>query len=568
MVALGVQLDRNVLSSGVYRTGGVLPAGEREISFYRDGRTATVTVARTVKSNILTLATNGKPDASLTPAWYQRCDSGSRPSPLMADAATQALLPLVTLAHMPGATSAAVIGQGSGMSSHLLLGSSALKDLVTIEIEPQMIEGSKLFLPANRRTFDDPRSEIVIDDAKSYFASAQRRFDLIMSEPSNPWVSGVSGLFTTEFYGRVRQYLTDDGVFGQWLHVYELDDGLVLSVLAAIHQNFRSYEVYLVPSGDLLVVASNRDTLPTPDWSVFQAAGVRSDLCHFAPLTPPVLDALSLVSRAELAPLVETLGQPNSDYYPVLDLGAERRRFRQDHASGFPALADEWYNLFASLSGRRTAPGGEPLPALPENPRVRARALGALVRSPEAQVALDSLLGPVAHQAIYLSNAWQALLTADRAPSNWELWLEQANGVDRLRNGGTAGIADEQFYGALVKFMDRHRAPGTARDVVAFRRALAGWNFAEAAAAADRLMPVVLAEHRWISPDELRDGLVMARLHLRDAAGARQALDTLAKFSSRPAGDLRSMLLGAYVQTLESMQTAASQPLGATPATP
>jgi spermidine synthase len=568
VMALGVRLDRNVLASGVYRTGGLVSPGEREITFYRDGRTATVTASRTVGSNILTLATNGKPDASLTPLWFKRCDSVGHPMPLMADAATQTLLPLVTLAHMPGATTAAVIGQGSGMSSHLLLGSKTLKSLVTIEIEPKMIEGSRIFLPANRRTFEDSRSEIVIDDAKSYFASAHRQFDLIMSEPSNPWVSGVSGLFTTEFYGRIRQYLTKDGVFGQWLHVYELDDALVLSVVSAIHQNFRSYEVFLVPSGDLLVVASNRDALPAPDWSVFQAEGLRSDLCRFTPLTPPVLDALSIVSRAELAPLVETMGQPNSDYYPVLDLGAERRRFRRDHASGFPALSDEWFNLLASLSGRRAAPGGEPLPALPENPRVRARALGALVRSPAAQAASDSLLGAFAHQAIYQSNMWQATLAADQTPSDWELWLEQANQVDHLRNGGSAGTADEPYYSALTKFMQRHRAPAPAKDVLAFRHGVASWNFAEANSAADRLMPVVLKEHKWIAPDELRDGLVIARLHLHDAAGARQAYDTLKKFSNRPAGDLRSLLLGAYVMMAEGMQPAVAQPLGATPAQP
>src|SRR5262249_24490361 len=162
---------------------------------------------------------------------------------------------LITLAYAPQARSAAVIGQGSGMSSHLLLASAALENLVTVELEPQMVAGSRIFYPANRRAFEDPRSHLVIDDAKSYFASSHRRFDLIMSEPSNPWVSGVSGLFTTEFYARVRGYLSDNGVFGQWLHVYALDDDLVLSVLAALHQNFRSYEIYLVPSGDLLVVA-------------------------------------------------------------------------------------------------------------------------------------------------------------------------------------------------------------------------------------------------------------------------------------------------------------------------
>ena len=79
---------------------------------------------------------------------------------------------------------------------------------------------------------------------------------------------------------------------------------------------------------------------------------------------------------------------------------------------------------------------------------------------------------------------------------------------------------------------------------------------------------MALKEHRWISADELRDGLVFARLHLRDATGARYALDTLAQFSARPPGDLRSMLLGAYVRTLEAMPATATQPLGATPATP
>jgi hypothetical protein len=104
--------------------------------------------------------------------------------------------------------------------------------------------------------------------------------------------------------------------------------------------------------------------------------------------------------------------------------------------------------------------------------------------------------------------------------------------------------------------------------VVAFRHGIASWNFAEANAAADRLMPVVLKEHRWIEPDELRDGLVIARLHLRDATGARQALDRLERFSGRPAGDLRSMLLGAYVRMAEGMQVTVAQPLGAMPARP
>jgi spermidine synthase len=556
VIASRTRLDANLLSSGVYRAGFVIRPEEREMKFYRDGRTATVTAARFTGSGVVSLATNGKPDASLSPVWFQACDSTMTRSPLLADAATQVLVPLITLAYAPRARSAAIIGQGSGLSSHLLLGDADLKELVTIEIEPQMIAGSRVFYPANRRSFDDPRSKIVIDDAKSYFASEQRRYDLIISEPSNPWVSGVSGLFTTEFYGRIRGYLSEDGVFGQWLQAYELDDALVLSVLAGIHQNFRSYEIYLAPNSDLLVIASNRASLPAPDWAVFQSPSLGEDLCRFHPVTPDVLNALHLVGRAEMEPLLGSMRQPNSDYYPVLDLGAERRRFRLDHASGFQGLSADWFNLLASMSGRRTAPAMDPLPALPENPRVRARALGALLRSPMA-IDLPLTASPSTKQAAFDWRVWQSMATSGAPPVNWEIWLQQAGRADQVRNGGTAGVMDGQFYGGLDRYMNRNRAPEPIRDVVQFRRGLATWNFVEAAAAGERLMSMGVSNRGWISGDELRDGLVMSRLHLQDIKGARQALQTLQRFSRRPGTDVRSQLLSAYVESAERRHSVA-----------
>jgi spermidine synthase len=551
---VGVRFDHVLLSSGVYRTGTLIKPGDRDIRFYRDGRTATVTAASVRFNGQLFLSTNGKTDASLTPDWFQPCDAGRPPVPLGLDAATQTLLPLVTLAHVPRARSAAVIGQGSGMSSHLLLGSASLQDVVTVEIEPQMVAGSRIFYPANRRAFDDPRSHIVIDDAKSYFASTPRRYDLIMSEPSNPWVSGVSGLFTTEFYGRVKNYLSEDGVFGQWLHVYELDDELVLSVLAALHQNFASYEIYLVPSNDLLVVASNRPHLPKPDWSVFGAPALRQDLCRFRPLTPAVLDELHLVGRRELAPLLNQGVMANSDYFPILDLGAERRRFRKDIAFGFPALSSDWFNLLASMRKAPLSVSGNPLPSVPENPRVRARALGALLRQPSAAAAPGD---PGATQAVYFARQWQAAL--GQAPTSWDLWVDQVSQVDRLRNGGTAGVTDPAFNAEVDRTMAKYGAPEPVKDVVAFRRGMASWDFPAASAAADRLLPVAMREHRWITADELRDGAVFAKLYSGDLPGARHVLDTLAAASVRKPGDLRSRLLAAYVTSAELQRAMAAR---------
>jgi len=163
LVALvGVRMDRALLSSGVYRTGRLM-SPETEILFYKDGRTATVSADRK-PPGVLTLSTNGKPDATLSERWLE--PPGPVPEPLTLDEPTQALTALVTLAHNPDARRAVVIGQGSGLTSHMALGSPNLESLVTVEIEPEMLAGSRVFLPATRRVFEDPRSTFVIDDAK------------------------------------------------------------------------------------------------------------------------------------------------------------------------------------------------------------------------------------------------------------------------------------------------------------------------------------------------------------------------------------------------------------------
>jgi hypothetical protein len=109
------------------------------------------------------------------------------------------------------------------------------------------------------------------------------------------------------------------------------------------------------------------------------------------------------------------------------------------------------------------------------------------------------------------------------------------------------------------RYAERFQAPAAVRNVVAFRHAVAAWNFAAAATLADSIMPVALREYRWIPADELRDGAVMAKLHLGDVAGARMALDTLGRHSTRDPGDLRSRMLQAYVTMAEGRRATASK---------
>jgi len=553
--ALSPAFDRRLLASGVYRMG-VLPApGTREILYYKDGRTATVSAVRVIKTGEVFIATNGKSDGALSDYWLQPCDSTAPKHPLRGDAATIVLMSLITSAHKPDAEVGAVIGQGTGMTTHLLLGNPRLKALYTIEIEPEMIRGSRAFYPANRRDFEDPRSHYVIEDAKSYFAAAGRKYDLIFSEPSNPWVSGVAGLFTAEFYDRVKQYLKPGGVFAQWIHIYDINDRLVMTVLAALHKTFEQYEVFMPAASDMLVVATNAGAVPAPDWGIFQSPAIAQDLCHQIPFTPAALEATRLGNRVSLAPMVAGFPQVNSDFYPFLDLGAERTRYMGSQALGIFGLSAERFDITAPFTGRRMPPADFTLAPAPDIPRMYDLSLGATLRGVTALAPGDTLGEDDRKSiALYRQRTWQAELASREAPLDWRLWLQHMADVERDRYGGTIGYADEAFYADIGRFLDRHRAPPEVRAAVDFRHGVSGWDFRMATRAAEPLIAAALDHRSWLPPDELREGAVIARLATRDADGAQRAFEALGPLSRRPPGDFRVALLASYIQTAQEQR--------------
>jgi hypothetical protein len=468
------------------------------------------------------------------------------------DETTQAFLPLISLAHKPDAQTAAVIGQGSGMTSHFLLASPDIREVVTIEIEPEMIAGSHAaFYPANARVFDDPRSTYVIDDAKSYFASGRRRFDLIISEPSNPWVSGVSGLFTIEFYERVRQYLSDDGLFAQWLHLYEINDQLILSVLAALHRTFPSYEIFQTARGDILILAGSRQALPDADWSVFTLPGVEADLSHTIPLTPSLLAVTRIAGRAELAPLLDRWSQVNSDFYPVLDLGTERSRYLRENATGMVRLVEERIDILAPFTGRRIPFATETTDPAPHISRMHALTAGAILREPHrirdsARLANDDDL------AAQVNRAWRfRAALADGPPPDWRHWMRDMVVAEAELHSGTAGVADSAFYADVRVYTRRYDAPDGVRHAVDFAQGMAEWDFATAARAADALLPDAMARRTWYDVSSLRTGAVLANLRLGRPAEARRFMVEFGKIGANPPADLRTMLLNAYLLQAE-----------------
>lgn len=550
---LGVRMDQALLSSGVYRTGR-LPGAGTEILFYKDGRTATVTADRK-PPGVLTLSTNGKPDATLTQGWLEA--PPEVPSPLSLDEPTQILLALVTLAHNPRAEQALVVGQGSGLSSHMLLGSPHLESLTTVEIEPEMLEGSRVFLPATQRVFQDPRSRFVLDDAKSFLAQGGPPLDLILSEPSNPWVSGVASLFSDEFYGRVSRRLAPGGVFGQWLHLYEINDALILSVLGALHRHFPSYQVYLVHSADMLIVAGRDPEMPPPDWGVFRYPDIARDLVRTHPFQPVLMEASRFLNRDALAPVLDGWPRPNSDFFPLLDLGAERARFLQLPASGFMEAASGPFDVadvFLPSVPWEDGPRVTPVPQIPMG--------RALTLRNRLQAALSGEIGPQVdpgadlelRQALHRWQTAQALLGMEEAPADWPSWLREV-----LAGGGWSPqtgwrILEAGYLSRVRASVLRLQGPEGVQATLDFLEAFFRRDWAGIVDPSGLVAEEIAQGRRWIRPDVVLDAGMVARMTMGSPAEARDFLQFLGPFSGRSAGNLRSRILMAHLDRALSLR--------------
>jgi len=549
----GVHLDPVRMASAVYRQGAISLGRERQVLYQADGRTATV---HAFQAGGKVIATNGKPDGSLLPVWATACSPVSPRQSIGGDDATQMMLGLVPLAFRPQARQAAVIGHGTGMTSHFLLGSPALEELTTIEIEPRMVDGSRIFAPVNRRVFEDPRSRHVFDDAKSYFAATNRRYDIILSEPSNPWVSGVSGLFTSEFYQRVGPYLAPGGIFGQWLHAYELSDGLVLSVLAALDQHFADYRIYAVSSHDLLVVATVEGQVPEPDWSVVALPEIAADLCHFHPVRPGDFAAALVADKRGLRQLLTAVRAPNSDFYPVLDLGAEQARFTQRSANGIMTLDAGIVPLGLAGGGPVLGPDTVAVTALAGVFGARQRAVAAWLRryawgaeaSGPAPMDWDENLR-------FRHAGFRQGLVSGEPPSGWGPWTMLFASVTEELHGGTRRWADTAFFAQVETYLERARAPREPRAAVAFYRALRGGELAGAAEPAAILLAAVHAGRIWIPVDDLLDGAVVSLMAAGNVPAARAAWDLLRARSMRRPDNARLLSLSTRLRDAATLPT-------------
>ncbi len=282
--------DRELLASGIYMYAPYVPEGldvdallkAGSLLYYREGAAGTVSVKRLTGTT--TLAVDGKTDAS---------NRG--------DMLTQTLVAHLPLLLHDAPRTVAIIGLGSGVTVGSAL-THPVGQVDVLEISPEVVEASAHFEQENHSALADPRTNLIVGDGRSHLRLSRRQYDVIISEPSNPWIAGVAALFTREFFQSARDRLAPGGIICQWANVYNISDRDLRSIVATFQSVFPYATAWLVGRDDVLLIASDepldqRLRNISLHWS---RSGVAADLRDVAVVEPFSLWSLFVAGPPEL----------------------------------------------------------------------------------------------------------------------------------------------------------------------------------------------------------------------------------------------------------------------------
>jgi spermidine synthase len=321
--------NRSLLSSGGYKyalsmRGDLLTAlTAGDLLSYREGSTATVTVRELTGTR--SLAIDGKVDAS---------NAG--------DMLTQRLLAHVPLLLHPNPKRAAIIGLGSGVT----LGSALTHPLTSatvLEISNEVVDASRFFENENGQALRDPRTRLIVGDGRTHLMLGNETYDMIVSEPSNPWMAGIASLFTREFFEGARARLAPGGVLCQWAHTYDISTSDLKSIVATFMTVFPDGTLWLVGEADVLLVGSTEplDARIAGIPVAMQRPGVAENLSTVGARSPFAITSL-FVAQGEALKAWAGTDVIQTDDRSALEFSGPRSIFgraRDDNASILRELA-------------------------------------------------------------------------------------------------------------------------------------------------------------------------------------------------------------------------------------
>ncbi|HZL42393.1 MAG TPA: hypothetical protein VFD66_03860, partial [Verrucomicrobiae bacterium] len=318
LFAFGGESWRQVMSSGVFRIWetkfepNLMPSRKEhmKIVFYKDGPDATVSVEKVdgiIAPAMLGLRTNGKPEAGT-----------------QLDMSTQLLVSHLPMLAKPGAKDVFVLGLASGMTAGAPL-AYPIEHLDIAENCEPVIQASKFFDDWNRHVLSDPRTRLWREDARTVLKLRPQKYDVIITEPSNPWFVGTGSVFSQEYYKLAASRLKPGGLMAQWFQIYETQDTIVDLVLRTFSSVFKYVEIWDAGAGDIILLGSMEPwpTGPEVFRKGFAIERVRTDMEMIDMHSPEAVLARQLASqRTGFA--IAGQGPVQSDMFPVLEYEAPR----------------------------------------------------------------------------------------------------------------------------------------------------------------------------------------------------------------------------------------------------
>ena len=491
-------------------------AHQARLLWEEDGRESSVAL---VRGSGYSFVVNGKSDGSA-----------------IGDAGTQVMGGLIGSMLHPDPRSALVIGLGTGSTAGWLAEVPSIERVDVVELEPAILRVAAWCSAVNHDVLDHPEVEIIVGDGRELLLTTNKRYDLIFSEPSNPYRAGISSLFSQEFYRAARERLTEDGIFLQWLQGYEVDPTVVRTAYATLGSVFGSIETWRTLPGDLLLVATRepivhdaarmvrragrepyRSALDQA-WGVSGAAGLYSGFVAAPPLARWLAgdgDGEGARINTDDRPVIEfgfvrNLGRKG--LFDVDDLAALARERGADRPA-FAADGIDWQRVEDARFARGALHGAVPPAADPEDEAAERRR--ELRRR-------------------YLASDWQAVregwaLPPDESPDEPpdDLPDEPEHRVDLLALAQAKALAGDPEAAGLAERL-RERSPAEAEGVLAVLAERRGDG--RAAAGHYEAMLRAARSDPWVQTGFMTSWLrSAARLARRDPAFARRLFDLLAE---------------------------------------
>jgi spermidine synthase len=324
--------DTGLMDSGVSiygkmitkKEGGYkgLKTGSR-IVYLKEGVNATISVRKS--ENTVSLKTNGKSDASTS----------------RGDMITQTLSGYLPVFLHRDPHNALVIGFASGVTAGTIAQYDSIQTLDIAEIESSMVEAAEFFNEVNHNVTDNPKARFFINDGRNHLLETEETYDIITSEPSNPWISGIGNLFTSDFFELARKKLNPGGIFCQWIQFYSMSPENLKMVLNTMASSFEDVQLWISTLGDILLIASDSRIIIDPvriHQTIHFSERTKKDFADYLLAEDPFeITGRLFMDKSEIIDFSRG-AEINSDNYPYLEFRAPKDLYLDHRPAIFKEL--------------------------------------------------------------------------------------------------------------------------------------------------------------------------------------------------------------------------------------